>query len=401
MSNRRVDTGIIQRGKTYTFTVSMGMDMNGKQIRKTTTYKPPEGITQKKADKLAKEEYINFKNHCKGNYTLNENMRFKDLAEEYLKIYAPGNLKECTKYNYECTIKEKFIPFFGNHKLKDINTGLLTTYFNQLKKVNTEGVEVSLNPSTVKRLFNTMQSIFRFALTQHYIVKNPTIGVILPKPDPTVENKRKYLLEEEIPEFVQLFSSYSVLNTVVMVLLYTGMRSGECLALRWEDIDFSNNVIYVKHNLADVGGKHFLTTPKTKTSKRKIYFGQSLKDILLVHKEKQEMLINAIGPSFEHPEMVFTSDKGNYKDRSALNTSFKRYLKGTKFEFLTLHALRHSNATILLNQGVDLKIISDHLGHSTMTTTANIYTEVLESSRISTGRIFDQKISNLCKESRG
>ena len=66
MADRRVDTGIVQRGNTYRFTVSMGMDVNGKQIRKTTTFVPPEGMTQKKADKLAKEEYVNFKNRCKG-----------------------------------------------------------------------------------------------------------------------------------------------------------------------------------------------------------------------------------------------------------------------------------------------------------------------------------------------
>ena len=61
--------------------------------------------------------------------------------------------------------------------------------------------------------------------------------------------------------------------------------------------------------------------------------------------------------------MVFTSANGNYRDRSALRTSFKHFLKGTEFEFLTLHQLRHCNATLLLNGGVDLKVVSEHLGH--------------------------------------
>ena len=67
-------------------------------------------------------------------------------------------------------------------------------------------------------------------------------------------------------------------------------------------------------------------------------------------------LAGALGDSFAHPEMVFTSANGNYRDRSALRTSFKRFLKGTEFEFLTLHQLRHCNATLLLNSGVDLKL---------------------------------------------
>ena len=69
----------------------------------------------------------------------------------------------------------------------------------------------------------------------------------------------------------------------------------------------------------------------------------------------------ALGSDFAHPEMVFTSATGNYKDRSSLNTSLKRFLKGTEFEYLTLHKLR--NATLLLNNGVDLKIVSEHLAN--------------------------------------
>ena len=83
MASRRVDTGIVQRGKSYTFTVALGMDINGKQIRKTRTWTAPDGVTVKKADKLAKEAYIEFKNQCRGLSSLNENMRFKELTEEY------------------------------------------------------------------------------------------------------------------------------------------------------------------------------------------------------------------------------------------------------------------------------------------------------------------------------
>ena len=101
MANRKVDTGIVQRGKSYLFTAYLGYDVNGKQIRKTSTYTPPEDVTQKKADKLAKEKYIEFKNKCKDLSDFNDCMRFKDLCEEYLKVYAPNKLKPITAYHYE------------------------------------------------------------------------------------------------------------------------------------------------------------------------------------------------------------------------------------------------------------------------------------------------------------
>ena len=101
-----------------------------------------------------------------------------------------------------------------------------------------------------------------------------------------------------------------------------------------------------------------------------------------------------MGSEFKHPEMVFTSSTGNYKDRSCLNTSLKRFLKGTEFEYLTLHKLRHTNATLLLNNGSDLKIISAHLGHSDISTTGNIYADVLASSRQKTAEIIEFKLAN-------
>lgn len=353
--SRRVDTGIVQRGKSYTFTVALGMDINGKQIRKTTTFTPPEGITEKKADKLAKEEYINFKNRCKGMASFNENMRFQELVQEYFKIYAPNKLKPITAYNYEKMINYRFMDYFGNKKLKDINTAMLTDFFNSQTDTDKKGNIRPLAPATVKRIYNIMQSLFHFAVTQKYIKETPCNGVILPQKDVTVEEKRRYLTEEELTRFLPLFDGYSSFNTIIKLLLYTGMRSGEALGLQWNDIDFKQNIITVNHTLSDVAGKHFLTTPKTKTSKRTIAISSTVSNLLREHRKHQLELQLLLGNNFSHPEMVFTSERGNYKDRSCLNTSFRKFLKGTEFEFMTLHCLRHCNATLLLNAGVDIK----------------------------------------------
>ena len=112
--------------------------------------------------------------------------------------------------------------------------------------------------------------------------------------------------------------------------------------------------------------------------------------LLKKHKYEQRKLQLAMGSDFKHPEMVFTSTTGNYKDRSSLNTSLKRFLKGTGFEYLTLHKLRHTNATLLLNNGIDLKIVSEHLGHADIQITAGTYTAVLDNSRIKTAKLMGQ-----------
>lgn len=393
MANRRVDTGIQQRGNSYLFTVALGMDANGKQIRKTTTFTPPEGMSQSKADKLAKEEYVYFKNRCKGLLSFNENMRFSDLCEEYFKLYAPNRLKPLTAYNYENIVAFHFKEYFGNKKLKEITPVILTQFFCNLTVTDKDGTIRPMKPATIKRVYNVMQSICHFAVTQNYLKETPCRGVILPTKDSTKDDKRKSLTEEELPRFIALFDGYTPLNIIVKTLLFTGMRSGEALGLQWSDVDFDKKLITVNHTLTDVGGKHFLTTPKTKTSKRIIYMSDSLVELLKEHKRKQHELIFALGKEFAHPEMVFTSALGNYKDRSCLNTSLKRFLKGTEFEFMTLHCLRHSNATLLLNSGVDLKVVSEHLGHSDVSTTANIYTDILDSTRKKTAEIIQFKMA--------
>ena len=119
----------------------------------------------------------------------------------------------------------------------------------------------------------------------------------------------------------------------------------------------------------------------------------SLYNLLKKHLVEQKKLQLSLGTDFKHPEMVFTSTTGNYKDRSCLNSQFKKRLKGTGLEFMTLHKLRHTNATLLVNYGIDLKIVSEHLGHSDIKVTADTYAGVLDKSRIETAATMEQIIA--------
>lgn len=209
------------------------------------------------------------------------------------------------------------------------------------------------------------------------------------------KRKKPVLDEEQTKRFMELLETKSCdldIKRMIKVLLYTGLRSGEMLALSWDDINFQDKTISIEHNLADVGGKHWLTTPKTESSIRTIGMSQTLADIFREQKKYQEQLIEALGDSFAHPEMVFTSANGNYRDRTSLGTSFRRFLKGTEFEFLTLHQLRHCNATLLLNSGVDLKVVSEHLGHCDIGITANVYADVLKSTKAKVANLIELKL---------
>lgn len=250
---------IIKRGNTFRIRVFVGCDMNGKQLVKSTTYTPPDGVTPKKAEKLAQEYAFEFERHCKGYSQLNENMRFSELADWYFTNYAPQELKESTIYTYKGQYKNHIEPVLGNVKVKDINAPRLTQIMQSY----------NLNPATVKKLYVIVQSIFRRGAEQGFIRDTPCRNVILPKRKKSRKNKA--LEEDKLKRFMEYLESKpwdEDFKRIIKVLLYTGMRSGECLGLAWEDIDFENNTILINHTLTDIGGKHELTDPKTESSIR-------------------------------------------------------------------------------------------------------------------------------------
>ena len=254
-------------------------------------------------------------------------------------------------------------------KLKNITTSKLTQVMQSY----------DLNPSTVRKVYVIVQSIFRRAVEQGFIRSNPCHNVILPKN--REQTKVMALNERELHRFVTLINESSCdedLKRIFLFLLLTGMRCGECFGLSWEDIDFEEMTITIDHNLTDVGGKHSLTAPITRKSIRTICMNETTAAILKEQREYVNQMKTALGSEYTHSEMVFPSAKGNYRDRSSVLTSLKRMTKGTEFEHMTLHKLRHCNATMLLNAGIELKAISDHLGHCDINVTADIYADVLE-----------------------
>lgn len=201
---------IQKRGKTFKLTVSLGYSTEGKQIRKTTTYTPPEGISAGKAEKLAEKAFYEFEQKCKGVASLNENMRFSELCSWYFTNYAATELKEVTSFNYKIDAEKHIIPVFGNYKLKDITTAKISEFYKTLK----------LSPSSVKKIHTIFSSIMHCAVKQGFVTNNPCQNTIRPKNEYV---EKSYLTEEQARELIKLTSKYSTFNTAVQLLLFTGM----------------------------------------------------------------------------------------------------------------------------------------------------------------------------------
>ena len=346
---------ITKRGNTFRIRVFVGCDMNGKHLVKSTTFTPPVGVTEKKAEKLAQEYAFEFERHCKGYSQLNENMRFSELADWYFTNYAPQELKESTIYTYKEQYKNHIEPVLGNVKVKDINALRLTQIMQSY----------DLNPATVKKLYVIVQSIFRRRAEQGFIRDTPCRNVILPKRKKSRKNKA--LEEDKLKRFMEYLESKpwdEDFKRIIKVLLYTGMRSGECLGLAWEDIDFENNTISINHTLTDIGGKHELTDPKTESSIR----------VVPIHDRTYTFFKKWYEDGNEH--LLHTPDGKQFIYRNYYDSYWTPVMELIGCSHKP-HDTRHTCISMMTEKEVSPTLIKKIVGHSgAMSLTEKVYTHV-------------------------
>ena len=357
---------------TYDFSVSAGYDGSGKHIRKYSTYTPPEGVSEAKADRLALEAFAEFAKKARGNKSFGENMRFSELCELYFQNYAPNKLKKVTAEHYKSTVKNHLAPVFANKKLKDISTADITEFLTKQK----------YKPLTINKFKIVLHSILKFAVSQKYIAENPCSGAIWKENTEREYGKIENVLTlQQAKKLLTLLEEDTAFNIVIKLLLLTGMRVGECLALRWSSVDIENKTIFIDKTLAYSEAHWYLSTPKTARSTRTIAIDDMTVELLKRYKALQDAQKEIVGDAWAHPEMLFTSCIGGYYDRNHLGRQFRSFLEkhgeelGINHRF-TIHGLRHTNASLLLYAGESIEVISAHLGHASADITSRVYSHL-------------------------
>ena len=224
-----------------------------------------------------------------------------------------------------------------------------------------------------------IHTLFDIAVKQGWIKDNPCTNAIKPKRNKT--QKLPPFEIDQIKDLLKCSENFDTYNAVIHFQLYTGMRIGETLALTWDDIDFEQKTININKTVNFVNGEFKIGPPKTENSYRTLGMNTTVYNLLQQVKEEQDKMKLALKDVWQDLNLVFTQDTGGYIQRANINNRLNSLKKGTNYEYITVHSLRHANATLLLMNGVDLKIVSAHLGHNDITTTANVYVDVLKSQQ--------------------
>lgn len=267
-------------------------------------------------------------------------MKVQDLAEGFLKNYCERRLRPSTIRGYKVNLYRHVLPRFGDCDLDLIDVDDLDFLTDELRGLGLSNRSIVYVHATVRKMFN-------YAIRRGYIDFNPYERFDMPR----VERYRYTVLpEDEIYRMLHTVRGTRLEIPVTMALCY-GLRRGECLGLMPRvDVDAAHNVLHVQRSRSWELGREVITPCKTEDSDRYI----------LLRPEHTRMLL----------------DRGTYAcdlTTNQLEYHFKRMLASWDFPAIRFHDLRHSYATLMLSKGVDLKIISDVLGHSDIAITADTY----------------------------
>lgn len=203
------------------------------------------------------------------------------------------------------------------------------------------------------------------------------------------KNDLKIISLKDFNKILERFPQGSSFYIPLQIAFNTGMRGGEVTALQWDDIDLENKIIHVRHTLISKGKEGFeLGTPKTESSYRKINIGDTLTKVLREHKKLQKEMKLKFGEWYINSNFVCTKEMGEHVTTNSLKylSRVVNYELGIDFNF---HSLRHTHATMLLENGANIKDIQHRLGHAKISTTMDTYSHVTNNMRNQTVNIFE------------
>ncbi len=347
----------------HKITVECGI-INGKRKRKSVIF-----YGSKQEAKIKEIELIKEIRENKDCFLQKEKLTFLELVNIYLEDYCKDNLKENTIYGYKNLLKV-ILPELGSLKVKDITTHTLQRYYNKLKREN------GYCSNTIRHHYVLINSIFEIGIKWQLVSTNPNKRIEKPKAN---AKKAKIYNYEQLNKFLEVLDLEPIYYQAPMLLcIDTGMRREELNGLKWENVDLERGIIRVREVRLAVGKDIVVTTPKTDNSNRDIDITQKSLHALKKLKEYQNNLANVLGNKWNDTGYVFVNDSGLPYYPDTLSKIFKKIVKKYNLDDLTLHQLRHTCASLLLHSKEDIVSVSERLGHSNVSTTLDIYAQIVE-----------------------
>lgn len=375
---------IEKRGKdSYRLIVCHGFNLDGKAIRHTKTIKGTR--TQ------AKIELAKFVTEVEqGSVVDGKVLTFKEFTEIWKQNYGSKELAPTTYARYLRILETRILPYLGRFKLDKITPTDIMKFYDMLEK-DTQIRKVKYNNGyrTLKPLSNKtilehhklLHAMLHKAVYWQLLFNNPCERVQPPK---AKKPKRKYYDDEQckilVSSLAELPEEQIKYKVAITLTLFTGLRLGELAGLEWTDIDFSNGIVSINKCSQYLSSKGIFTKePKTESSIREVAipdFVVSLLEEYNLWYEKQKSLY---GELWQNSNRLFIKEDGSPIHPSTISKWFVSFVEKIGLPVINFHGLRHTNATLLVSQNIDVAVVAARLGHAQISTTFNFYVHPLMS----------------------
>ena len=373
---------------SYTIVLNLGIDPStGKRKQQWVSIKG----TKKDAEKKLAEMLHQLDT---GTFIKPSKTTLAEYLERWLEDYAKPNLGPRTFEGYKSIIYRHIIPKLGNLALTQLKPEHLQRYYSEKLTNGRYNKKGALSQTTVSHHHTCLHRALKMALKWGLIGRNPADAVTSPRP---LRSEMQTMNEDEVQTFLRVARSTPYYQIFYLVL-FTGMRRSELLALRWCDVDLVMSEISVSrslHHLLD--GSMVIRQPKTARGRRQIALPPSVSLLLREYKEKQALEHVLLGTTLREDDMVFSHPDGKPLLPDTISHAWVRIVKRSGLKHYRLHDGRHTHASLLLKQNVHPKIVQERLGHASISTTLDLYSHVTPGLQEAAAALFDKAFAPITK----
>jgi integrase len=369
---------IEKRGKnSYRLSCLAGYNLQGKPIKKTKTVHG----TKKEAEIELAKFVADVQN---GMVIEGKSLKFSEFTEIWKRDYGSKELAPSTYKRYCRMLETRLLPYFGHFYVNKIKPTDIMQFYDLLskdtqlvRKKDNDGNKTlkPLSGKTILEHHRLLRAMLHKAVYWQVIVSNPAERVQPPK---AKKPKRKYYDDDQckilLENLEQLDEEQIKYKTAIILTVFTGVRLGELMGLEWNDIDFRNGIVSINRSsqyLADKGV--FTKVPKTESSIREVAIPDFVISLLEEYKLWYEEQKSLYGELWINSNRLFVQADGKPMHPSTISKWFVKFIGQIGLPVINFHGLRHTNATLLIAQNIDVAVVAARLGHAQITTTFNFY----------------------------
>jgi len=367
---------------SWTIVVDLGLKANGKRNQ---TWKSTKG-TKKDAEALLARMLTELED---GVYIEPNNITVSKYLTKWLAS-IDATLSAKTYERYEEIINKHLIPNIGHHKLNKLQPlHIESLYAEMLRNGRIDG-KGGLSKTTVEHHHRVLKKALSKAVKWQYLSRNPCDIVDPPKPE---KNDIQTLTVEETQQFIGKAKDSNIYLPILLAVT-TGIRLGEVCGLRWMDIDLDNKRLSIRQVMSESRRYGIIIKePKTRNSKRSITLPKTTVEALRKYKAEVSKLRLQLGIGLKKEHLIFEKVPGDRLTPTRVSSAYNWFIHKNKLERVSFHALRHTHATHLLEANIHPKIVSERLGHATISITLNTYSHVLPNMQVEAADKIDELFS--------